>query len=222
MLLLSALPFARGIGASTLAFRRIDSATPASQNPNHEWLAREHHRRDLRRCALRRCPRWTIDYRSPRAGRLHHSDPSTPLRPLLPVSRTRRRQTQEGASAGRCCRRAQDPGRWLGRRQAGEPGAQRAHSADLRGRRRHDAAVRIPLVADRRREGAASALGQGGRGLPAALGVSAGAIRPAAEAPGGGLEHESDRHVHRDAGSPPRGFVPHPRPRARRSFAGRR
>ena len=64
----------------------------------------------------------------------------------------------------------------MGSRQAGPAGTERARAADLRRRRRHDAAVRIALVAVGRREGTASALGPGRCGLPASLGLSTGAV----------------------------------------------
>ena len=141
--------------------------------------------------ALHRRPCPTAPERPPGSGRLHHADSPAPFRSLLPLSRARRRQTEEGASPRSAGRHIQDAGRWMGRREAWPAGTERARATDLRRRRRPDAAARIEPVALGRREGTASALGPGRCGLPASLGLSTRAV-PAGPEPSGWREHEPD------------------------------
>ena len=115
------------------------------------------------------------------------------------MSRAGRRQTQSQAASGPGGRRAQDARRRVGGRRAGASGSQRTDPAGLPRcrRRRPHAAGRVAPDADRRRKGAAPALGRGRRGLPAALVVPVDPLRAGAAAPGERGEPEPDRRLHR-------------------------
>ena len=222
MLLPTALPFARGVGASTLASERIDSATPPSQNPTMSgWRA------SITAAISGGVLSVVVLAGQTTTARPAPVDFTTQIRPLLsdrcfrchgPDAGKRKRELRLDLPAGAF--KTLDDG-WA----VVKPG-QPEHSELVRRIFADDDDLMPPseshLSLTGRREGAASALGPGRRGLPASLGVSAGAVPAAAAAPGGWRRARTRSTASSRRDSPTRGFAPLPRRRARRSSAARR